>query len=284
MYSDMTALRPAPPVIERGIALHKLIRLLTHALGGEGWLGFMGNEFGHPEWLDFPREGNGWSYHYARRQYSLAADETLRYRFLEAFEAALHALAASGPCQWLVPGTVRAMSLPGGERGCQCCCAPHSLAPREAPAEPPPQKTPPPQRPQRPRPRFPARAAASVSTKPRPPPCRRPPCVRSPRMCPASKTATRCWCSSAAQPTAPEAASSSPSTCTPRNPSQTTASGHPSRANGDRCSPPTQGPSGATTGSARTQSTTLPAATRAPLSTTARQKCSCTCRAARPSC
>ncbi|KAA0146743.1 hypothetical protein FNF29_07864 [Cafeteria roenbergensis] len=105
MYSDMTALRPAPPVIERGIALHKLIRLLTHALGGEGWLGFMGNEFGHPEWLDFPREGNGWSYHYARRQYSLAADETLRYRFLEAFEAALHALAASGPCQWLVPGT-----------------------------------------------------------------------------------------------------------------------------------------------------------------------------------
>ena len=107
MYTGMTALSPAPPVIERGISLHKLIRLLTHGLGGEGWLCFMGNEFGHPEWLDFPREGNGWSYHYARRQFSLADDETLRYRHLEAFDAALQALERDGPCQWLRPRTVR---------------------------------------------------------------------------------------------------------------------------------------------------------------------------------
>ena len=67
----MSLLYPTPPVVERGIALHKMIRLLVHGLGGEGYLTFMGNEFGHPEWLDFPREGNNSSYHYARRQYNL---------------------------------------------------------------------------------------------------------------------------------------------------------------------------------------------------------------------
>jgi 1,4-alpha-glucan branching enzyme len=77
------------PVIERGIALHKMIRLITFALGGEGWLTFMGNEFGHPEWLDFPREGNDWSYHYCRRQWSLADNPDLKYRFLAAFEKAM---------------------------------------------------------------------------------------------------------------------------------------------------------------------------------------------------
>ncbi len=77
------------PVIERGIALHKMIRLATFALAGEGWLNFMGNEFGHPEWLDFPREGNSWSYHYCRRQWSLADNEALKYRFLAAFDAAM---------------------------------------------------------------------------------------------------------------------------------------------------------------------------------------------------
>ncbi|MDH8276056.1 hypothetical protein QIG69_27275, partial [Klebsiella pneumoniae] len=66
-------------VIDRGMALHKLIRLLTMSLGGEGYLTFMGNEFGHPEWIDFPREGNGWSYHYCRRQWSLADSPTLKY-------------------------------------------------------------------------------------------------------------------------------------------------------------------------------------------------------------
>ena len=73
-------------IIERGMALHKMLRLLTMSLGGEGYLTFMGNEFGHPEWIDFPREGNGWSYHYCRRQWSLADDPDLRYRYLRAFE------------------------------------------------------------------------------------------------------------------------------------------------------------------------------------------------------
>lgn len=81
------------PVIERGIALHKILRLLTLALGGEGYLNFMGNEFGHPEWVDFPREGNGWSYHFARRQWSLADHSGLKYRQLEVFDAAMMAVA-----------------------------------------------------------------------------------------------------------------------------------------------------------------------------------------------
>ncbi len=75
-------------VIDRGMALHKLLRLLTMSLGGEGYLTFMGNEFGHPEWIDFPREGNGWSYHYCRRQWSLADNPELKYQYLNAFEKA----------------------------------------------------------------------------------------------------------------------------------------------------------------------------------------------------
>ena len=81
------------PVIERGIALHKMIRLITLAIGGEGWLNFMGNEFGHPEWLDFPREGNNWSYHHCRRQWSLVDNPDLRYRDLGAFDRAMIVLA-----------------------------------------------------------------------------------------------------------------------------------------------------------------------------------------------
>jgi 1,4-alpha-glucan branching enzyme len=77
------------PAIERGIALHKLIRLATLAFGGEGWLNFMGNEFGHPEWLDFPREGNGWSYQYCRRQWSLVDNPDLKYQWLAAFDRGL---------------------------------------------------------------------------------------------------------------------------------------------------------------------------------------------------
>ncbi|MBQ7836529.1 MAG: alpha amylase C-terminal domain-containing protein, partial [Clostridia bacterium] len=73
-------------VIDRGIALHKMIRLLTSTVVGEGYLNFMGNEFGHPEWIDFPREGNGWSYHYCRRQWSLADNGLLRYEFLQSFD------------------------------------------------------------------------------------------------------------------------------------------------------------------------------------------------------
>ena len=73
-------------VIDRGIALHKMLRLLTMTLGGDGYLTFMGNEFGHPEWIDFPREGNAWSYHYCRRQWHLADDKSLRYHYLQDFE------------------------------------------------------------------------------------------------------------------------------------------------------------------------------------------------------
>ncbi|MBR7122010.1 MAG: alpha amylase C-terminal domain-containing protein [Oscillospiraceae bacterium] len=79
-------------VIDRGMALHKLIRLLTMSLGGNGYLTFMGNEFGHPEWIDFPREGNGWSYHYCRRQWSLADNPELKYQYLNAFEKAMVAV------------------------------------------------------------------------------------------------------------------------------------------------------------------------------------------------
>ena len=85
MYTGM-AKSVQDPVIDRGIALHKLIRLLTMSLGGEGYLTFMGNEFGHPEWIDFPREGNGWSYHYCRRQWNLVDDPNLKYEYLNEFE------------------------------------------------------------------------------------------------------------------------------------------------------------------------------------------------------
>jgi 1,4-alpha-glucan branching enzyme len=76
-------------VIDRGIALHKMIRLITFSLAGEGYLNFMGNEFGHPEWIDFPREGNGYSYRYARRQWSLADNPLLRYQGLLNFDRAM---------------------------------------------------------------------------------------------------------------------------------------------------------------------------------------------------
>ncbi len=83
-------------VIDRGMALHKMIRIITASLAGEGYLNFMGNEFGHPEWIDFPREGNGWSYHYCRRQWSLADDDNLRYGQLRAFDKAMITLLKEG--------------------------------------------------------------------------------------------------------------------------------------------------------------------------------------------
>jgi 1,4-alpha-glucan branching enzyme len=73
-------------VVDRAIALHKMIRLLTASTNGGGYLNFMGNEFGHPEWIDFPREGNNWSYAYARRQWSLADDPKLKYHWLGDFD------------------------------------------------------------------------------------------------------------------------------------------------------------------------------------------------------
>ncbi|KGN47537.1 1,4-alpha-glucan-branching enzyme 1, chloroplastic/amyloplastic [Cucumis sativus] len=92
MYSGMSCLENASPVVERGIALHKMIHFITMALGGEGYLNFMGNEFGHPEWIDFPREGNGWSYDKCRRQWNLPDTDHLRYKFLNAFDSAMNAL------------------------------------------------------------------------------------------------------------------------------------------------------------------------------------------------
>lgn len=79
--------------VERGMALHKMVRLVTLATAGSGYLTFMGNEFGHPEWIDFPREGNNWSYSYARRQWNLRDDANLRYRFLAEFDKAMIRLA-----------------------------------------------------------------------------------------------------------------------------------------------------------------------------------------------
>ena len=85
MYTDMNK-DCHNPTIDRAIALHKMIRLFTLAGGGEGYLNFMGNEFGHPEWIDFPREGNGWSFHYCRRQWSLKENGMLKYQWLNDFD------------------------------------------------------------------------------------------------------------------------------------------------------------------------------------------------------
>ena len=84
MYEHMHVDHPSV-IIDRGIAMQNMIRLLTLSMGGEGWLNFIGNEVGHPEWVDFPREGNNWSYKYARRQWSLAKNEELRYKQMYAF-------------------------------------------------------------------------------------------------------------------------------------------------------------------------------------------------------
>jgi 1,4-alpha-glucan branching enzyme len=81
MASDAENIR-----VDRGIALHKIIRLLTLATAGHGYLNFIGNEFGHPEWVDFPREGNNWSYKYARRQWSLRDNPELKYHGLAEFD------------------------------------------------------------------------------------------------------------------------------------------------------------------------------------------------------
>ena len=89
MYFNMSNLTPRTPIIDRGMALHKLIRLITFSLGGRGYLNFIGNEFGHPEWLDFPRAGNGNSFMHARRQFNLADDKLLRYQYLNEFDRAM---------------------------------------------------------------------------------------------------------------------------------------------------------------------------------------------------
>lgn len=75
--------------VQRGIALHKMIRLLTASTINGGYLNFMGNEFGHPEWIDFPRDGNGWSHKYARRQWNLVDNKELCYHYLGDFDSAM---------------------------------------------------------------------------------------------------------------------------------------------------------------------------------------------------
>ncbi|SHO60810.1 alpha-amylase family glycosyl hydrolase [Algoriphagus zhangzhouensis] len=92
MYFSMSVLQQNL-TIDRGISLHKMIRLITLTLGGEGYLNFIGNEFGHPEWVDFPREGNNWSYQYARRQWSLVDTEHLRYQQLNEWDKEIIGLA-----------------------------------------------------------------------------------------------------------------------------------------------------------------------------------------------
>ncbi|MEA3446795.1 MAG: alpha-amylase family glycosyl hydrolase [Bacteroidota bacterium] len=91
-------------IIDRGMALHKMIRLFTISLGGEAYMNFIGNEFGHPEWVDFPREGNNWSYKYARRQWSLVDSIQLKYQYLGKWDKAMvelikhfHVLSANYP-------------------------------------------------------------------------------------------------------------------------------------------------------------------------------------------
>ena len=97
------------PTMDTAMDMHKLIRMITATLAGDGYLNFMGNEFGHPEWIDFPREGNNWSYHYARRQWSLADDKNCKFQYLANFDRDMinlvrkHRLYAVGKAQalWL---------------------------------------------------------------------------------------------------------------------------------------------------------------------------------------
>ncbi len=95
IYDSMSA-NSSNLKVDRAMALHKMIRLATLAAAGNGYLNFMGNEFGHPEWIDFPREGNNWSYHFARRQWSLRDAPDLKYRFLAEFDIAMIGMVGSG--------------------------------------------------------------------------------------------------------------------------------------------------------------------------------------------
>lgn len=94
MYDQM-AVDAVDLRVDRGIALHKMIRLLTASLHHGGYLNFMGNEFGHPEWIDFPREDNGWSYHYARRQWNLVDNPMLKYHYLAEFDRSMVAIVST---------------------------------------------------------------------------------------------------------------------------------------------------------------------------------------------
>lgn len=94
MYTDMSIhVNPQHTMaVDRGLALHKMIRLLVLGLGGEAYLNFIGNEFGHPEWVDFPRAENGWSHQHCRRRFDLPDDDLLRYKFFQNFDELMNAL------------------------------------------------------------------------------------------------------------------------------------------------------------------------------------------------
>ena len=95
MYWHMSRLFDSSYMMDRAIALHKMIRLITISTMNGGYLNFMGNEFGHPEWIDFPREGNGWSYKHARRQWHLVDDTDLKYKYLGDFDKSMLSLISS---------------------------------------------------------------------------------------------------------------------------------------------------------------------------------------------
>ena len=92
IYWNMSTDAPETPIINRGMALHKMIRLISFSLGGEGFLCFMGNEFGHPEWVDFPRPGNGFSYAHCCRRWDLRDNGYLRYKYLYNWDIAMNRL------------------------------------------------------------------------------------------------------------------------------------------------------------------------------------------------
>ena len=94
MYWGMSKFDAPKETVDRGIALHKMIRLITASTSNGGYLNFMGNEFGHPEWIDFPREGNNWSHEHARRQWSLMDDPNLKFHYLSDFDKAMLELIA----------------------------------------------------------------------------------------------------------------------------------------------------------------------------------------------
>ncbi|MFZ2663871.1 MAG: alpha amylase C-terminal domain-containing protein, partial [Patescibacteria group bacterium] len=93
MYDAMSINHKDNLRVDRGMAIHRLIRFITLITAGSGYLNFMGNEFGHPEWIDFPREGNNWSYKFARRQWYLLDNSDLRYHFLARFDQEMIGLA-----------------------------------------------------------------------------------------------------------------------------------------------------------------------------------------------
>lgn len=94
MYWFMSKHTPSM-IVDRGLSLHKMIRLVTATTINGGYLTFMGNEFGHPEWVDFPREGNNWSYKYARRQWSLDENTNLKYHYMGDFDKEMLSLIRS---------------------------------------------------------------------------------------------------------------------------------------------------------------------------------------------